>query len=282
MRANDLRLGEIKMKERVYQFVTELMDFKPRTWRRIQISSKLNIEDLMDVMMIIYDCQMSHLYELTLPKGENGYYRKKRENPDFRGKITREDIYYPGKMSISKFYLSEEEREDLRIREEEMKNDRLSPGGFFDFQNENDSQYILGEIFNSLADNKVIDFDKAREAIEKQKQDLIESVLPKISYEEACDLIETLDLEIGDKLYFTYDFGDNWEFKIKLEKILDPEEVKDPHIPRVLTGKGQGILEDIGGTWGLREFLEEKDVIDDYKYYYKSDHNPILREMFEN
>ena len=281
MRANDLRLGEIKMKERVYQFVTELMDFKPRTWRRIQISSKLNIEDLMDVMMIIYDCQMYHLYELTLPKGENDYYRKRRENLDYRGKITRNDIYYPGKMSISRFYLSEEEREELRYHEEEMKNERSNPGGFFDFQNENDSQYILGEVFNSLAD-KVIDLNKAKETIEKQKQDLIENALPKISYEEASDLIETLDLETGDKLYFTYDFGDNWEFKIKLEKILDPEEVKDPHVPRVLTGKGQGVLEDIGGTWGLREFLEEKDLIDDYKYYYKSDHNPILREMFEN
>ena len=269
------------MEEKIYQFVTELMDFKPRTWRRIQISSKLNIEDLMDVMMIIYDCQMSHLYELMFPKGENDYYRKKRENPDFRGHIARDDIYYDGKMSISRFYLSEEEREDLRYHEEEMKSERPSPGGFFDFQNENDKQYILGEIFNSLAD-KVIDLNKAKETIEKQKQDLIENALPKISYEEASDLIETLDLETGDKLYFTYDFGDNWEFKIKLEKILDPEEVKDPHVPRVLTGKGQGILEDIGGTWGLREFLEEKDLIDDYKYYYKSDHNPILRKMFEN
>lgn len=270
------------MTEKIYQFVTELMDFKPRTWRRIQISSKLNIEDLMDVMMIIYDCQMCHLYELTLPKGEDDYYRKKRENPDFRGKITRNDIYYPAKMSISRFDLSEEEREDLRHGEEEMKNNRPNPGGFFDFQNENDSQYILGEVINSLAKDKIIDFDKAKEAIEKQKQDLVESVRPKISYEDASDLIETLDLEVTDKLYFTYDFGDNWEFKIKLEKILDPKEVKDPHIPRVLTGKGQGILEDIGGTWGLREFLEEKDLIDDYKYYYKSDHNPILREMFEN
>src|SRR5699024_5419781 len=106
------------MEEKIYQFVTELMNFKPRVWRRIQISSKLNIEDLMDVMMIIYDCQMYHLYEIMLPKGENDYYRKRRENPDFRGHITRNDIYYDGKMSISRFELSEEEREDLRYREE--------------------------------------------------------------------------------------------------------------------------------------------------------------------
>lgn len=184
-------------------------------------------------------------------------------------------------MSISRFELSEEEREDLRYREEEMKNDRPDHGEFFDFQNENDNEYILGEIFNSLVYNKVIDFDKAKEAIYKQKQDLVENVRPKISYGDASDFIETLDLKLSDKLYFTYDFGDNWEFKIKLEKILDPKEVKDPHIPRVLTGKGQGILEDIGGTWGLREFLEEKDAIDDFKYYYKSEHNPVLREMFE-
>ena len=269
------------MEEKIYQFVTELMDFKPRTWRRIQISSKLNIEDLMDVMMIIYDCQMYHLYGIMLPKGENDYYRKRRENPDFRGHITRNDIYYDGKMSISRFEICEEEREELRYREEEMKNERPNLGGFFDFQNENDSQCILGEIFNSIAKDKVIDFEIAKEAIEKQKQDLAQNAPPKISYEDASDLIETLDLKLGDKLYFTYDFGDDWEFKIKLEKILDPKEVKDPHIPRVLTGKAQGILEDIGGTWGLREFLEEKGAIDDFKYYYKSEHNPVLREMFD-
>lgn len=186
------------MTEKIYQFVTELMDFKPRTWRKIQISNKLNIEDLMDVMMIIYDCQLCHLYELTLPKGENDYYRKERENPDFRGHITRNEIYYTGKMSISRFDLSEEEREELRHGEKEMKNNRPNPGRFFDFQNENDSQYILGEVINSLAKDKVIDFDKAKEAIEKQKQDLVESVRPKIFYEEASDLIETLDFEIGD------------------------------------------------------------------------------------
>lgn len=269
------------MEEKIYQFVTELMYFKPRTWRRIQISSKLNIEDLMDVMMIIYDCQMYHLYEIMLPKGENDYYRKRRENPDFKGHITRNDIYYDGKMSISRFELSEEEREDLRYREEEMKNDRPDHGEFFDFQNENDNEYILGEIFNSLVYNKVIDFDKAKESIDKQKQDLVESVKPKISYGDASDFIETLDLKLGDKLFFTYDFGDNWEFQLKLEKILDPKDLNDPHIPRVVNGKCFGILEDIGGVYAMKEFIEADGSLEEFKYYYKSDHNPAFRKMFE-
>lgn len=55
---------------------------------------------------------------------------------------------------------------------------------------------------------------------------------------------------------YIYDFGDNWEHKISLEKITD-EEIKHPIC---LVGEGKCPLEDCGGIWG---FAELKKAIND-------------------
>lgn len=273
------------MEEKIYQFVTELMDFKPRVWRRIQISSKLNIEDLMDVMMVIYECQVSHLYELTLPKGENDYNRKKRANPDADIDLLINNFVYPSKTSISKFDFSEEDRTYMQAMEEELMDEKISFQEYL--KDKNQTKDVMSEILMAGLDEKIIDFDTAKTMIEADKASLsdiekpIEEAKPKYSYKDSADLIESLNLDLDDKLYFTYDFGDNWEFQLKLEKILDPKEVNDPHIPRVLTGKCFGILEDIGGVYAMKEFIEADNSLEEFKYYYKSDHNPAFRQMFE-
>ena len=272
------------MEAKIYQFVTELLDFKPRVWRRIQISSKLNIEDLMDVMMVIYECQVKHLYELTLPKGENDYNRKKKENPDADIDLIRNDIVYPTKFSISKFDLSDEERAFMREREKELEIERLSSQEYFREKNKE----MIKEAMKDVTDKKIVDFNKAKTLIEAEKSDKLSDIekeveknIGKYTYKDSADLIESLNLDLDDKLYFTYDFGDNWEFQLKLEKILDPKEVNDPHIPRVVNGKCFGILEDIGGVYAMKEFIEADGSLDEFKYYYKSDHNPAFRQMFE-
>ena len=58
----------------------------------------------------------------------------------------------------------------------------------------------------------------------------------------------------GDKFTYSYDFGDDWEHEIKLEKIkpFDPETV----LIRCLKGKRSCPPEDIGGSWGYAYFLE--------------------------
>jgi hypothetical protein len=57
-----------------------------------------------------------------------------------------------------------------------------------------------------------------------------------------------------DSILYEYDFGDGWEHKITLEKILpfDPKAV----LPRCVTGKGACPPEDVGGIWGYAEFLK--------------------------
>ncbi len=64
--------------------------------------------------------------------------------------------------------------------------------------------------------------------------------------------------EPGDRIRYTYDFGDAWEHEIMLEKVLgaDPEQL----YPTCVTGKGACPPEDCGSVWGyarLREVLAD-------------------------
>ncbi|MCK4476114.1 MAG: plasmid pRiA4b ORF-3 family protein, partial [Methanophagales archaeon] len=53
---------------------------------------------------------------------------------------------------------------------------------------------------------------------------------------------------------YVYDFGDSWEHKIQLEKILLRE--KDINYPICIKGKRACPPEDCGGIWGYEELLE--------------------------
>jgi Plasmid pRiA4b ORF-3-like protein len=57
-----------------------------------------------------------------------------------------------------------------------------------------------------------------------------------------------------DTLVYEYDFGDSWEHKILLEKIL-PFDTKTT-LPVCIKGKRACPPEDCGGIWGYEELLE--------------------------
>lgn len=62
----------------------------------------------------------------------------------------------------------------------------------------------------------------------------------------------------GDTFVYTYDFGDNWEHTIKVEKV-----VEYPHrYPTVLKYKGANMIEDCGGIWGYEEYKDEAEPFD--------------------
>ena len=71
--------------------------------------------------------------------------------------------------------------------------------------------------------------------------------------EDAIELDEVLS-EPGDRFTYTYDFGDDWEHDIKLEKVLPP----DPGavVPACLAGKGACPPEDCGGASGFADLKE--------------------------
>ena len=66
-----------------------------------------------------------------------------------------------------------------------------------------------------------------------------------------------LNLKEKQKFKIIYDFGDNWIFNITLSKIID--EYGDNEF-EVISGKGYGIIDDVGGIWGLEDVFSGKDT----------------------
>ena len=65
-----------------------------------------------------------------------------------------------------------------------------------------------------------------------------------------------LNIKEKQKLKIIYDWGDNWEFNLTLSKIM--EDYGDTQFD-VLSGKGYGIIDDVGGVWGLQKVFDGKD-----------------------
>jgi hypothetical protein len=71
--------------------------------------------------------------------------------------------------------------------------------------------------------------------------------------ERAVSLGELLR-DVGDRLLYTYDFGDDWEHEVTVEKLLDANP--DAAYPVLVAAKGACPPEDCGGPWGYAELKE--------------------------
>ena len=58
----------------------------------------------------------------------------------------------------------------------------------------------------------------------------------------------------GSKITYTYDFGDDWEHGIVVEKVLEPAQAASS--PRCTGGRRAAPPEDCGGVWGYAELAE--------------------------
>jgi hypothetical protein len=69
-----------------------------------------------------------------------------------------------------------------------------------------------------------------------------------------CDVrLSQVLREPGDKVEYTYDFGDDWRHRVQLEKV--DEWAAGAPLARCLTGRRARPPEDCGGLRGFEEFL---------------------------
>ena len=80
------------------------------------------------------------------------------------------------------------------------------------------------------------------------------AIAPDLDMEDAARArLSHLNLEEKGKFRYTYDFGDNWEHDVLVEKVLPPEVGRPT--ASCLGGKRAGPPEDVGGPWGFDDFL---------------------------
>jgi len=66
--------------------------------------------------------------------------------------------------------------------------------------------------------------------------------------------LRNLDIALGDRVEYVYDFGDNWQHVLKLEDKMPP--AAEVVYPLCVAGERSAPPEDVGGVSGYEEFLE--------------------------
>ena len=66
-----------------------------------------------------------------------------------------------------------------------------------------------------------------------------------------------LNLKEKQRLKIVYDWGDNWIFNVTLSKIIPDYGDLDFE---VISGTGYGIIDDVGGIWGLQDIFDGKNT----------------------
>jgi hypothetical protein len=108
------------------------------------------------------------------------------------------------------------------------------------------------------------------------------------------DYLEMLDEEYvtlgqvapreGAKFDYEYDFGDGWEHRVLVEKIVPPEPGQA--YPVCIKGRRACPPEDVGGTWGYADFLDairdpEHPEHDSYLEWIGGDFDPEAFDLDE-
>lgn len=66
----------------IYQFYAELDDFKPKIWRRFQVTDDITVARLGYIVQVLFEMTASHLMAIEVPKGENFRVLMQERHPD--------------------------------------------------------------------------------------------------------------------------------------------------------------------------------------------------------
>ncbi|MBN1428450.1 MAG: plasmid pRiA4b ORF-3 family protein [Anaerolineae bacterium] len=157
----------------------------------------------------------------------------------------------------------------------------------FEWENAHLHQFVLGDkddpIYISHADFELEGTRiKNRKAIEKTMTDLgfdsdlanIDSLVKSNMLDECVIVLREIVSREGGKLLYEYDFGDNWEVEILIEKIFTPEP--DVVYPICVDGARSAPPDDCGGIPGYADLL---GALRDLK---REDHEDAVEWIGEN
>ena len=78
---------------------------------------------------------------------------------------------------------------------------------------------------------------------------------PELGHRSAASKkLESIARQRGDRLRYTYDFGDGWDHDIVVEEVVTAEP--GVSYPRCVTGRRAGPPEDCGGVWGYQDLID--------------------------
>lgn len=131
---------------------------------------------------------------------------------------------------------------------------------------ENQKEYALAELKKSFPDGNIDEFYENNKDLPQfqntryevfEMQDLQSSFIEDnaVPVNATFFYISEIIKTVGMEYTLQYDYGDSWEVKFKLEKI-EEQETPIKNLPQVIEAQGFGIVENIGGTPGLQEFIK--------------------------
>lgn len=135
--------------------------------------------------------------------------------------------------------------------------DKLNRTILFNYNNDlDDLAYTILSIFNTLASHLyMFKDDKDKYECEISLFNAEEMGYPDVGKSTFYVTLDMLNMK-NNKFKMIYDFGDNYEFVIEILELVELDEIF--RIPRVIDGKGYGIIED--GKHILEDYLNGKPL----------------------
>ena len=96
-------------------------------------------------------------------------------------------------------------------------------------------------------------------------------------YDELDYKLKDFNFKSGARFKYNYDFGDNWNHSILVEKVLPFDKTQE--LPSLIDGKRAAPPENVGGAWMYEKFLEflknpEDPAYEDTMWWYVHDFDP--------
>jgi hypothetical protein len=102
---------------------------------------------------------------------------------------------------------------------------------------------------------------------------------PELDFRSEYGVRLTRVAPVGAKLRYTYDFGDDWEHVVEVEKALPAES--GVAYPRCVGGRRAAPPEDCGGIWGYQDLLERRATAADNETDEDVDEMSMFPEDFD-